>query len=229
MMRPQYCRSTVRRIAVAVGVGAMTVAVSVAPAIAQTATEHSQVGLSGHAATINTWKLWTKQAMDAQGPGEDWWDTFGQVITVPSGKSRLDKFEFYMHGWTYPPFDPNYHLVMRGEVYAWDGAKATGQALWESTPRTIALSPDDGWHGVAFKVGGAALTPGAKYVLFTSIAKDYEQCTDQYSVGWADVNGKDYPGGEFVFQNNDGDESQWTTQAWQTVSGKDAAFKAWLS
>ena len=93
----------------------------------------------------------------------------------------------------------------------------------------VAIAAADRWQGIRFRVHGLALTPGAQYVLFTSIAKDYEQCTLGYSVSWAAVSGKHYRRGKFVSQNNDGDESQWTTQAWLAGTGKDAAFKAWFS
>ncbi len=210
-MRRQHGRSTVCRIAVAMGVGAVTVAVSVAPASAQTVSEQSHVGLSGHAPTINTWNQWRPGGgIAGQGPGEGWADTFGQIITIPSDTPRLARFEFFMH-----QFSASGQLVMRGEVYAWDGLRATGTALWESAPRTVAIVAADRWKGVRFSVHELALTPGAQYVLFTSIAKDYEQCTLGYSVSWAAVSGKHYRGGKFVSQDNDGDESQWTTQAWQ--------------
>jgi hypothetical protein len=37
-----------------------------------------------------------------------------------------------------------------------------------------------------------------------------------------------YAGGTFVYQNNSGDKSQWTTTPWNSF-GLDLAFKAYLS
>ena len=65
-----------------------------------------------------------------------------------------------------------------------------------------------------------------KDVMFASIAKDYEKCTNDYELVWGDVDDTSYSGGTFVYQNNGGDESQWTTVPWTTTYGKDAAFIA---
>jgi hypothetical protein len=118
-------------------------------------------------------------------------------------------------------------MVVRGEVYKWDGAKATGAALFESAPRTVSFG-DDAFHKETFKPGGVTVTPGAKYVLFASIDKDFEQCTGDYELGWAYVRDGTYGRGTFVYQNNGGDESQWTSAPWETL-GFDLAFKAYLS
>jgi len=65
-------------------------------------------------------------------------------------------------------------------------------------------------------------------VIFASIDKDFESCTNQYVLGWAAVSGATYTGGAFGSQHNGGDESKWTTAAWSTI-GIDLAFKAHLS
>ena len=119
-------------------------------------------------------------------------------------------------------------MVVRGEVYAWDGTKATGSALYESKPKTISFS-DGLFHKVGFRPTLVPVTPGAQYVIFASIDKDYEQCTNNYEFGWGYIPGGDvYPGGLFVYQNNAGDENQWTATPWNTF-GIDLAFKAGLS
>ena len=51
-------------------------------------------------------------------------------------------------------------MVVRGEVYAWDGQKATGSALWESKAKTISYADSD-FHKQTFKTGPLPLTPGA--------------------------------------------------------------------
>jgi len=117
-------------------------------------------------------------------------------------------------------------MVVRGEVYAWDGTKATGSALYESGPRTIS------YHNTAFRrekfPAAISATPGAQYVLFASIDKDYEQRTNGYELAWASEDDSAYAKGTFVYQNNAGDEGQRTTSAWQ-VYGIDLAIKAVLT
>ena len=56
--------------------------------------------------------------------------TYGQVITAPADDTQLDSFTFFMAISTGT-------VVMRGEVYAWDGQKATGPNLFESAPQTV--------------------------------------------------------------------------------------------
>jgi hypothetical protein len=145
--------------------------------------------------------------------------TYGQVITIPKGQTHLGKFHF---SWINLNIGS---MVVRGEVYAWDGTKATGNALYESKPKTISFS-DGVYHKVGFKPALVPVTPGAQYVLFASIDKDYEKCTNNYEVGWGFIaTGDVYPGGLFVYQNNSGDESQWTTTPWSSAGGLDGAFK----
>jgi hypothetical protein len=147
--------------------------------------------------------------------------TYGQVITMPAGKTHLGKFHF-----SWINLDSG-SMVVRGEVYAWDGTKATGSALYESNPKTISFN-DGLFHKVTFKATLVPVTPGAQYVIFASIDKDYEQCQNNYEVEWGFVGSDVYPGGNFVFQNNSGDESQWTATPWVDV-GADAAFKVSVS
>ena len=175
------------------------------------------LGISS-AKSINTYKDWN--GTDYVYPfGCSDTTTYGQLITAPS-KNMLKKFSFW---WANAGGSGS--MVVRGEVYAWDGSEATGSALWESKPRTISYS-DSSFHKETFKPGALPLTPGAQYVLFASIAKDYEQCTNNYELVWGDVDDTSYSGGTFVYQNNGGDEFQWTTVPWTTTYGKDAAFIA---
>ena len=115
-------------------------------------------------------------------------------------------------------------MVVRGELHAWDGTKATGSAIYEAPAKTFS-SGQSGFYDVTFKFKGK-LKPGSQYVAFGSIDKDFEQCST-YQVGWALDLADVYSGGEFVYQNNGGDESQWTSTAWSNFgTGWDTAFKA---
>ena len=171
------------------------------------------------AKNINTYRAWN--GTDYVYPfGCPDTTTYGQVITAPN-VNTLNKFSFW---WATSPGSSG-SMVVRGEVYAWDGQKATGNALWESRPKTISYG-DSNFHKQIFRTGPLPLTPGAQYVLFASTAKDYAECTNDYELLWAEVDDTTYPGGTFVYQNNGGDSSQWTTQPWTTTYGKDTAFIA---
>jgi hypothetical protein len=149
--------------------------------------------------------------------------TYGQVITIPAGKTHLNKYGFK---WKNDSANLG-RMIVRGEVYKWDGSKATGAALSETAPRRVRFT-DSAYHAEAF-ASGAAVTAGAQYVIFVSIDKDYEKCTNNYEVDWAAIaDDNAYPGGTFVYQNNGGDESQWTATPWSSF-GWDLAFKAYLS
>jgi hypothetical protein len=169
--------------------------------------------------TINTFKDWNGSDF-IQPFGCPNTTTYGQVITIPAGKTHLNKYVFKWVNLS------TGKMFVRGEVYAWDGAKATGSALFETAPRKIKFLDSD-FHYETFSGGGVTVTPGHQYVVFASIDKDYESCTNSYEVGWASPFVNDYPGGDFVYQNNSGDESQWTTTPWSDI-GFDAAIKVFL-
>jgi len=171
--------------------------------------------------TINTYKFWDGSQIVIPFGCPDT-TTYGQVITVPAGKTLLNKYTF-----SWENIGGSGSMKVRGEVYAWDGTKATGSALYQSAARFVSFG-DSLFHFETFKVGGAVVTPGHQYVIFASIDKDYEKCKNSYEVGWAYTSADVYGGGNFVFQNNSGDESQWTTTPW-TDFGADLAFKAYLS
>ena len=147
--------------------------------------------------------------------------TYGQVITVGS-KNTLNNFGF---SWLYVGTSGG-SMVVRGEVYAWDGTKATGSALWESKPRKIAFI-DSVFHTETFKTGPLPLTPDAQYVLFASIDKDFDECRNSYALGWGAVDGSTYKKGYFVYQNNSGNAANWTTETWDGFD-LDLAMKAAL-
>jgi hypothetical protein len=121
-------------------------------------------------------------------------------------------------------------MVVRGEVYRWDGEKATGSALYESAPRRIAFVHSS-YHKESFAPAALAVEPGAQYVIFASVDKDFKECMPTtWGLSWGFIEDDVYRGGYFVFQNNQGDEGQWTTAPWGSWNGAaDAAFTASLS
>ncbi len=96
----------------------------------------------------------------------------------------------------------------------------------ESKTRKTISYGDSAFHEERFKTGPLPLTPGAQYVLFASLDKDFEKCQNNYTLKWGLVDDSVYQGGTFVYQNNSGDESQWTATSWSTVGGDVALIAA---
>lgn len=129
--------------------------------------------------------------------------TYGQVITVAPGASALNSFSFQIG-------HCGAAVTLRGSVYAWDGAKATGPSLYTSAPRTLANSP--AFQLVTFAPGPLALPPG-QYVLFASTSDD-QAGAPLSSCRWGAVADTSYAGGQFVFMNNWTNTALWTAQTW---------------
>jgi hypothetical protein len=150
--------------------------------------------------------------------------TYGQVITAPADDTQLDSFTFLMNTGT---------VVMRGEVYAWDGEKATGPNLYESEPRTVTTT--SGFEEVTFDTDGVQLVPGQQYVLFATMSKDYESSANSGAFAtWLGVfsgSGDAYPGGSYVLMNSGSSFDQLLTSAWTSSPylDWDLAFKAVFS
>ena len=131
---------------------------------------------------------------------------------MPITDTTLQSFSFYI--------DLTDTCTFRGYVYAWDGAKATGAALYESS--NTATVGSGNFEKIDFKTGGIALAPGARYVLFASASKTTCTSTGTWGItGSGDV----YSGGNFVFLNNGTNPSLWTTNTWN-VYARDLAFTA---
>ena len=139
---------------------------------------------------------------------------YGQVVTAP---------EATMNSFTFRVLVPS-TVVIRGEVYAWDGAKATGPALYESAARTTSSAAA---QDITFDTGAIPVTPGAQYVLFITAAKDFEVSTGQGSV--RRTPGTAYAGGSAVYLNSGTNEAQWTTAPWSIVNVFDFQFRARFS
>jgi len=191
------------------------------------------VGASGKAragTTIDTMPLWNgANFISSFGVPET--ATYGQSITVPVGPDTvLTDFTFQIDGFSADP------LTFKGYVFAWDGSKATGSALFTSPTTTVASG--SGFNAVTFNTGGVQLTAGSQYVLFASVSETGGNPTQS---GWGYLgtsvqNGQDgYTGGNFVFENNGTDTSQWTSTVWNNPTffgghaADDLAFTAHLN
>jgi len=156
-------------------------------------------------ATIDNWDDWDEGYAYELGCNVDV-TTIGQVITVPAGMHTLKKFTFSLQSDRTPG-----RMVVRGDVYAWNGAMATGDAVAETPPQTIATT---GWVATRYKVD-AAVRPGRQYIIFESVDKDWEVCTS----GFGGYPESSYDGPTVYEQSNAGDETRWTTAGWYDFYG----------
>jgi hypothetical protein len=141
--------------------------------------------------------------------------TYGQIVTAPG--TVLNSFEFEI------AVDADTNAC--GEVYAWDGTKATGPALYESAP--ITLPGDDTFHPVTFTGVNAPMTPGQQYILFVSVDCDPAPGDASDGIwGLTDDDSADSSGTATYF--NDDTAADWTTSDWDGNGdiGADFAYTA---
>ncbi len=184
-----------------------TVAISAAASVADSLIEESIV-VSG----IDTTPSWNgSQSVCCFGYPDT--ATYGQTITAPGSGASLQSFTFYMN----QPASCSF----QGEVYAWDGTKATGAALWEG-PSTQTTGSGT-YEAITFTPGGVVLAPSTQYVIFASVSK----LSGSGGGSWGSITTDVYSGGQFVFINNANDPSQWTSMPWTITwsTAQDLAFK----
>jgi hypothetical protein len=154
---------------------------------------------------INTIPSWDGETF-AQFFGVPNTATYGQTINIAPGSAVVSSFGFEIGNCI------NATLTFRGEIYAWDGTKATGPSLFESPVTTQAISSS--FHLVTFNTGALTLPPG-NYVIFATTSRDQAGSFPQCQWGSLDADTV-YPSGNHVFLNNGSDTSQWTSVAWGT-------------
>jgi hypothetical protein len=142
--------------------------------------------------------------------------TYGQTIRIAPGSAVISSFGFEIG-------NCNASVTFRGEIYAWDGAEATGPSLFESPVTTQGAS--NSFHLVTFNTGALTLPPG-NYVIFATTSRD--QVTASRCQWGALSDATAYPGGNHVYLNNGADPSQWTSVAWGTEPF-DLAFQVNMS
>jgi len=146
--------------------------------------------------------------------------TYGQTVTISAGDTKVKNVTWYMAPGAAGT------LVVRTGVAKWDGTKASGKVK-TSKPKTINVDPSDPTYtGYKFKLKRAKVKAGQQYVLFATISLDYEECTPDTSTVWPVHTTDVLPGGNTVWINDTGDESQWTTVPWSGIPSYDMAFKA---
>ncbi|MEW6452742.1 MAG: autotransporter outer membrane beta-barrel domain-containing protein [Pseudomonadota bacterium] len=143
-------------------------------------------------------------------------ETFGQVISATGSQHVLQSFTFqlqYINGAA---------ASYQAYVYAWDGTKAVGPALYTSGPL---VAPTSGSYvPVTINTGGVGLTPGQQYVLFFTTTTQSNPPGIAYRFGA--VSAAAYAAGRAVYQNNAGGGfAALTTTAW-TIAAINFAFTA---
>lgn len=165
-------------------------------------------------------EIWVPGGVFSYGIGfsDDRMSTIGQVITAPPEDVYLHRFGFYFWFWWYfgderPP--------LHAAVYEWNGSRAVGSPLFVSDPYR---HPPDNWDDVwgIFETGGLKLVPGKQYVAF--LTTDFLRVPHDGAVGFSYEN--EYPGGHFVWQQNHGDPSRFTTVDWNQDYSTDLSFYA---
>jgi PASTA domain len=204
-MSPNLGRSACRKLMLAAATGVASIAFLAAPS----------AGLAD--TTIGTVGAYEAEPEEFYDFGDPNTATYGQVVTAPADEQSLSSFTFYLNV-------PN-ALVFRAYVYAWDGEKATGPALYEG-PDMQTTEPEGVYQPITADLGKVAVTPGRQYVLFFSISKDATDEESDLSGGWGEAPSGSYDEGELVYINNGYEPSAWTTQSWDVESGQEFAFGA---
>lgn len=146
--------------------------------------------------------------------------TFGQTFTALTGYNRLDQFTF-----RFLNFDNGQNLTFRAYLYAWDGQKATGNALFASDLR--AGSGSSGSTAFTFTTGGVSVVGGQRYVAFVNASEHFAN-NGPIAAMSVQASVPSYSGGQGFFLNNGSNFSAVTQTPWVMLNG-DLAFTASFS
>jgi hypothetical protein len=152
----------------------------------------------------------------------DYTPTFGQTFVAPKD-NVLNDFTFYIRKWD--QFNIRISINYQAYVYAWDGQKATGTALFKSAVSSVDAYRDYAPHTIT--TGGTTLVTGQKYVAFLTTTglppghESYGRTTWGMTKNYADG----YVDGEFIASNNFNDFDALTTKPWApNVNAFDTIF-----
>jgi len=143
--------------------------------------------------------------------------TYGQTFTV-GADNALNSFTMYLDsGW-------GGTLDFQAYVYAWNGSRAVGNALYTSATQHF----DNAGHAAFdFSTGGLNLASGQQYVAFLTTTGVANSGSASALMPYAGYGNDVYSGGDFVFFNNGNDFASLTGQDWDFAGGwGDAHFKA---
>jgi hypothetical protein len=148
--------------------------------------------------------------------------TFGQTFTALTGYNRLDQLTFRFFEST-----NGQNLSFRAYLYAWDGQKATGNALFASDLRSGSEFVTS--TAFTFSTGGVSVVGGQEYVAFVNASEHFANNGPAAEM-LAQASFSGYSGGRAVWLENGSDFSAVTQTPWiGTLSGLDLAFTASFS
>jgi len=149
--------------------------------------------------------------------GEPDTSTYGQVFTV-GADNVLNSFSLYLDGGAPSP------ISFKGYLYAWDGSKASGSALFASGLQSYSGAATE----FAFSTGSLSLTTGQQYVAFLSTAGLQDGNYTTTTMPLYGNFGSSLVGGGMVWYNSGNNFAALTTNSWDNTSNwvGDAWFKA---
>lgn len=135
--------------------------------------------------------------------------TEGQTFKVTGAETQLNSFSFRFNDYAPGVVD------FAAYVYAWDGQKASGSALYTSGKRSSTNNGGkDGYEAFTFNTGGISLVSGQQYVAFLSASLFFDG-QPSWST-WEMSNG--YSGGNLVYFNNGSNFGLLTSQTWTSIT-----------
>ena len=173
---------------------------------------------TAQAETIDTFSVWDgATGLSSWGTGFAT-PTYGQVITPLAGATKLNDFTFYIkknNGTA-----ANYQAY----VYAYDGTKINGAALYTSG---VLASPDStvAYTAATVNTGGTILTAGQQYALFFSTLGVTQAGPSGNSRFGRIITSGTYTGGDLIFSNRT-TFGELSTTAWANWLTGDLAFIA---
>jgi hypothetical protein len=170
------------------------------------------------AVMFNTFPSWNgTNRIDSFGEGNT--AVYGQTFKVPAGNTVMTNFTFKLDDRVNPDI-----VTFDAYVFAWDGAKATGSALFTSGPYSSNNNGGaGGFETFSINTGTLPLVSGAQYVAFFSAANRFNGITGQADFAYlgtspqAGVDG--YADGNFVYLNCGNIFAQVTTTPWDNPTG----------
>jgi hypothetical protein len=154
--------------------------------------------------------------------GEPDTSTYGQTFTVGSDHV-LNSFSLFLDG------TPTASFNFEAYVYAWNGAEATGPALYTSSLQTFSGTPSGNPQEFAFNVGAINLTSGNQYVAFLSTAGVQDGGNNYALMPYSGTFGTDVlPDGQFVYYNTGNDFAALTSSAWDLNSSNSCCGDVWF-
>jgi len=183
------------------------------------------LSVPSYAATIiDTTTSWDgSSSIDPFGEGNT--ATYGQTFTVIGSDTQLDSFSFFLNDFSDVDF-----VDFQAYVMEWDGFKATGPILFQSSSMsTTNNGGSGGFEQIIVTTGGLNLITGTKYVTFFNASNQFDGIKSTAS--WGVIrNSTAYADGEFVYDNNGNDFSLLTSYTWDNTSSYyDAVFTMSLS